>query len=934
MKYIIFSDIHLHTWSSNMDNDTRLPSRLLEQKNVLQQVLDITKEHNATLLFGGDFLHSVGKVPVEALNVMYWFFEECKKLNIPFYVCVGNHDIVLRSNGNSYHSVLTPFHNKEERNKSLEALKIKFVDYDDHNFADVQGYDIVILHKQPALVNQHHHKLEGVNWQKIESNNRLCFYGHDHTLRRLSDKSIVIGCPMHLNRADSGQDRGCWIVDTDNWKPEFIKLTYTEIIAKTEEEKKDEEVVFEAKIKSTSFEDILIEWLQRQDKPKEYLDLIKNDITAKMQVVKPFFTGKVSSLYINNILSIEELTVDFKRGLNLIIGKNGSGKSSIFEALMWTLFEETTKALAKGDIVRDRPTKQKDGYTELVLAGEDAPYIIKRSFKNGLEVFEGDVCLTEGMGKLQAQQFLENNILGFNKTVYMAACYFSQEQLTMLAQLGDADTTNMVTNILGFDTYDSLYVDMDLKVKECDLKIKLLNDEKLKISNDIWKNEEQQKNIKEQIKSSQDQESSLKNELSEVVSNIEKYTKELCNITVPSVTVKEYEDSLLSLNDKKVKTLDTLKNLHESLTKLHATQSSIEKEQLKFNNEVELTKKEIERHNQNIKKLENRELGQRCNHCGALVTKENVQSFIDDELKAIALIVTPIAVKNYSELLDNTYAEEATLISQVNELNISIGELDAQVTKVQKDKELTLESVTKANICKENLTRIISDLIVRKEKNEFQLKQINKDTKVEELRKSKVNREDLESAVKGLDLRKERLTHNLTIYDFWKSSFSNKGIRPLLLDKFCHTFNQIVKPLCKQVNGGKFNIEFTPTATTRGGQERNKLGLNVIYKDKTVLYQGLSGGEKTRVNLPLCFGLNKFITKQYGITGSLLGIIILDEIFANVDHDGEEDIASFLNNEAHDKYIGVITHSDELIAYSNNIWKITKKDDVTQLEMI
>ena len=45
---------------------------------------------------------------------------------------------------------------------------------------------------------------------------------------------------------------------------------------------------------------------------------------------------------------IEENTFRFTRGLNLIIGENGSGKSKIWDAFYWVLYDEIS-SLIKGN---------------------------------------------------------------------------------------------------------------------------------------------------------------------------------------------------------------------------------------------------------------------------------------------------------------------------------------------------------------------------------------------------------------------------------------------------------------------------------------------------------------------------------------------------------------------------------------------------------
>jgi DNA repair exonuclease SbcCD ATPase subunit len=175
---------------------------------------------------------------------------------------------------------------------------------------------------------------------------------------------------------------------------------------------------------------------------------------------------------------------------------------------------------------------------------------------------------------------------------------------------------------------------------------------------------------------------------------------------------------------------------------------------------------------------------------------------------------------------------------------------------------------------------------------------------------------------------------NKMVYEFWSNAFSNKGIRPLLLDRFVNEVNSIIHHYCYEVSNGEFLVEFNPTSKTRAGIERNKLDLQVVYQDKSVPYASLSGGEKTRANLPLCIGLNKWISKKYGIKDGLLGIVILDELFANLDVKGRENVAALLNEEGRNRSVFVIDHNPTLESYTDHILQVSKENEVTQIQEV
>ncbi len=967
MKYIIFSDIHLHNYSGGVDPESRLSKRLLIQKNLLQQIIDLAIQEDATILFGGDLVHAVGNIPVEVLNIIHWFFEECKRLGIKFYAVEGNHDQIIRKNCPASHSILSPFQNREQRDKELLEQKIRFVDYDRIDEGDrFKDFDITIIHAQPDLINKHKHHMEGVNWKLIAKNNRLVFFGHDHTRRELSKTCYVIGSPMQLTMNDMGEDRGCYLVNSEDWKVEFIKLDYPELVKIEKIEK--EEAKFEERIKATSFQDILVEWLEKDGKPSSYLELIQKDITDKLQVVKSVFNGKVTMMYLKDFLSVDEITVEYKNGFWLVLGANGTGKTSITgEGIYWILFDENTKGLAKSEIVRNRPTKQKEAFGKLSLV-DDKFYTIKRSSKTGLEVICEGKNLVEGMTKIQAQQFLEKNILGFDKNTFLAACYFSQEQLLTLAQLGDADTTNLVTNLLGFETYDELHNLMNTRIKEVTIQSDELEKKMVTLNNDIWKNGEQQKNLKEQIEMFTKQECSLKDEQSKVENQIVEANKMVGEIVVPTVTTEELDVSLLAFNSNKSEMMNSYKKLYEdiqnnvseltkSLKSLHndlmlvlQKQGNIDKEKTKNETVKRLNLENISKHEAIVSSLKE----SKCSYCGTVLNKEDMEKHLGEETAEISLLKASM-VDNSAELdkqLNSLYDQEAEIREKIESITLEIEKLDAEykahnlrnqeeivkieteIKEVQKKKDQTLKAQIEANSRKVSLTAQIKQLEQRKLTLVNQLKEVNINDKLEHLKGLDYHGSALTKKKLELQVQNEKINASKSIYEFWSNAFSNKGIRPLLLDKFVNSFNETVQHYCYEVSGGEFIVQFTPTSKIRSGLERNKLGLEVVYKDKTVNYLSLSGGEKTRCNVPLCFGLNKWVSSRFGNSNGILGIMVFDELFAWTDERFRDNVAEMLHNEGRNKSIFVIDHSDILSSYTNKLWLVSKEDECTKLEIV
>lgn len=968
MKYIIFSDIHLSNWHGGSSSKERISQRLLDQKSILQQLIDLSIEHNAMLLHGGDVFHCVGSVPTEALNVYKWFINECKKCGIKYYTVTGNHDLAIRKGFSEWHNVLNLFQTTEERNKELSALNptIKFVDYQDEDVENIKGYDILILHKQPETSNRYGFKHEGINWKTLAETNRLSFYGHFHETKKLSDTAFVIGQPMQMTQSDVDQDRGCWIVDSEDWSVEFKKLDYPEL-KRLEKIEVKHEAKFEERIKAVSFQDILVEWLDREMKPNSYLELIQQDITDKTQVSKTFFNGKIQSVYLKDFLSVDEITVELQNGFWLVMGDNGGGKTTITgEGIYWILFDDTTKGLSKNEVVRNRPTQQKEAVGELIITDEEKTYAIRRSSKKGLEIICDDKNLVDGMTKSLAQEYLEKHVLGFDKTTYQASCYFSQNQLLTLAQLGDADTTNLVTNLLGFETYDSLYVQMDLKKKENALQIDLLEQSSAKIRKDIELNQIEQKHLSNSIECSLTLQCSLKAEHLKVTNEIAETNTLLGNIVIPTVTTEEIDIQISKLNvhktemstknqtlqqDGLLRTKDLRKQLEilqKDSTTVIQRQNEIDKDKLKLGAETTAISNEIARHDKIIASLQE----SKCSYCGTILNKEELTKHLEKEQSEIAALRAKLCVWNPDkdkelEALYDKEVEIQELIANINqqikesdaEINALLSENFAEITKIDCDiqelqvkKGQVIKEQTEANTNKDNLIRQAFNLENRKMTLEKQLAQINTEEHEKQIKVIESNNLKLDAELIDIADKIKILAQNKEIYEFWQNAFSTKGIRPLLLDKFVNEFNSIVESYCYDVSGGEFVVKFTPTSKTNSGLERNKLGLQVIYKDKTVNYAALSGGEQTRCNLPLCLGLNTWISKKHGIPNGIFGLIVLDELFAHLDVKGRDNVAELLNDEGKNKSIFVIDHSEILASYTDKMWIITKENDVTKLQ--
>jgi len=969
MKIGLFSDLHLHKWMSFGVDEYGLSVRLGDQMKVLEQIKKNIIEYKIDkLAFGGDLYHKVGEIPVECINVAHEFFAYLEREDIPCLMVDGNHDLINRKSPHWYHSAVRPFDNTKE----YEGVKIKIVNYMDViDYTEIRDYDIVILHKQPTLVNDYGIKFDGADWETLAANNKLVFFGHYHERMFLSGNCFIMGSVMPLTFADTN-DRGMWIVDTDNWTVEFIPIQSPKFITvdtpdqvvkddgnyyrvlHADKRVDDPNVVtvvepqyFEERLKSCDFMDILNEWVQICGKNKSYIDAIADRVTSKMHVVNDVFDGRLMGISIIDFLSIGEIEYNVVNGFTLVSGRNdifdsnGSGKTSMFEAVYWCLFGETTKGLTGNDVVR---RGLKDCNVSLKLISENKRFSVTRSRKNGLSILldggNGEFKdVADGYKLIDAQKILES-LLGFDKTIFLSSCYFSQESLSMFTMLGDADRTNMITKLLGFEKYDDLYVMFKDSISEARNQIedstKTINlaDTNMAIAQGKLDTlEGQMADINDDNDTTKKRIDLLKKELTELNNAMFKINEK----KDAEADVVDFDKELESLNGMEDDANIAINEWRKKSNKFsediahNQTQRMIKvTESNGFTASIKQLKSEINH-------FENLQFGERCDKCASIINESNTLVFIESKNKDISLQEETVAL--FNEAIKTYDKESSELASAKADADKHIESLDTTVIK---------KEIREVNERKDNA--ILLSRAVEVERTRIQTSMTDKEGSVYNYETDYKNNEDkftrlnhqtmeLDKSIHAykeeIKLVKEGIAKVETLIDieeFWKIAFSSTGIRSLLIDRFCNEFNRIANEYLSTASNGVMSVTMTPTKVLKSGESRNKLGFDIMMGDVSVKYESLSGGEKKRVDVSLCLSINKWISMKMGVKHGLLGMMVLDELFSGIDSLGEESIATLLNEEGKCKAVFVIDHALSLSSYADRIITIVKELDVSRLE--
>ena len=213
----------------------------------------------------------------------------------------------------------------------------------------------------------------------------------------------------------------------------------------------------------------------------------------------------------SNILT--EISFGDSSSLNLIIGENGSGKTSIAECATYLLYGKLENFTASD--IPNRINKAFYGKIELDCDGHQV--VIERGLNPGLFKVQIDDEVIDTAGKLNVQSMLEENYFRIPYSVFHNILVLEVDEVKTLLSMSVSDKRNIIDKICGFTIYN--------KYKEfakADLKSL---DERL-YSNEV--------------------------KIRTISSNISQYEKQIEEIKTNSVTQEELDELVNKINEAKI----------------------------------------------------------------------------------------------------------------------------------------------------------------------------------------------------------------------------------------------------------------------------------------------------------------------------------------------------------------------------------------------
>ena len=686
----------------------------------------------------------------------------------------------------------------------------------------------------------------------------------------------------------------------------------------------------------------------------------------------------IKKLFLQNIRSHLNSTVEFNEGFNCVVGGVGTGKTSILLSFHFALFGEplyrSYEYLLREDKNRGMVT------VEFEHAGKN--YRLTRVLRRekGRIVQEPDeLRLTENgkiiaWGKLAAVQEQLKSILGIDKKMFEEFIWIQQEKLKEILNMTPRERQKVLDELFGFSSFQDAwerllsyqrhyeavkttlekdpdiveignlkkqYEDLTSDLIKLQVEVETLNVELKEAEKSLEEADKKLKsleNLEKKINELKDEKSSLLSKLSEVQAYIKSLKNQLNN---KENEVDRDKVSLNQLRSEKNKILNQFSKT--SFNEILETLEKIDFEVVKLRNEAADLKAEAKKIEESLLMLETENVCPTCRRELDQFYKEKLLNQLHTENMETEKRLTMVETK-----LENLELEQKMFLDAKNKIEV----LNFQIEELEKTISTKEDEINK--IKAELDKKILVEADLKKKLDEITL----------EISKFKV--EDVENARK---LREEKLLRYREILDsirYYEKLIEEKNSYLSLIEKRIQNAEQKLKQkilaekVSKLISGLRMayrevvpvlrkmyieslrdsvqsvmdsltiqterslyvdvNDEYTPTLVEASGFRRD---VNLI-----------SGGERTWLALAYRIGLGQLIMEAK--TGQNFELLILDEPTEAL---GTEDgsinaLATAISNLKMIRQIITVTHSEELANEASTRILVTKKNGISKVEKI
>jgi len=431
----------------------------------------------------------------------------------------------------------------------------------------------------------------------------------------------------------------------------------------------------------------------------------------------------IKKIELKDFLSHKDSVVQFKGSVNVIIGHNGAGKSSIIDGIIFGLFRDTLRGVRKQeDIVRRGATT---GGITLELSDKGRTYIIKRNLSNRTaednitEVSENNKRSIIARGASTVTEKV-SELLGLDKTTLESTVIIGQGKIESVFD----DLPDTIKKVLKIDKIEELR-DSRGPLKDIEYEIEW----KLKT---LDKEEEEKKKTEEEKKKKEEYVFKLREEIDRIL-----------------VEKSELETRVKELNEKVKEGEEKQKKFIQIKSEINRLQSEIERLKRDVSEEDVIRKqvKILEEEVKQLDQLRNDKINM-VNIKGKIELKKQKEKNLALDNKNLIDLREKLRKKNENRSAYEEYLQISNRLNELkykeNQYNKVVGQLENLNVQIQKIQRKIDNNVNETVLTK--IEQEIEDLNKLYETLENEEKDLNK-----EYGERKGKYEELNKLLKNID---------------------------------------------------------------------------------------------------------------------------------------------------------------------------------------
>ena len=422
-----------------------------------------------------------------------------------------------------------------------------------------------------------------------------------------------------------------------------------------------------------------------------------------------------------------ELKLD-RSSTTLIVGENGSGKSTMLDAICFALFGKPYRNINKPQLMNS--INKKDMVVEVEFSVSSKKYKIVRGIKpNIFEIYCDGEMINQDAASRDYQKYLEQSVLKLNYKSFTQIVILGSASFTPFMQLPLASRREIIEDILDiqiFTTMNNLLREKQainkVTIQQAESKLEILKQKAML-----------QKDFIETLKTNKSKRSEeIKTKIADANLSIDALNQKISTFD----------------SEKDVKNLE-IESLNDPLSK----QNIFSDYRKKFNEQIKTLEKDLSFYHKNDE----------CPTCRQGIAHDFKSGIITEKQSKITEVTTAIGK------LNEEFDKLQTVITKYNQINIEIGKIDKEI------------SATNTEIISSQ--RLIQAWLL--ELNEI-------DTKTADLDAERNKLKQMAKEVLLEDEVRVKLTEDKHYYDVAGTLLKDNGIKTIIIRQYLPLINKLI----------------------------------------------------------------------------------------------------------------------------------------------